>query len=262
VGHTVLAYLELAKPRIAVLVLLSTYAGYHLGGGAASAWRVLWLLLGTGLVAAASSALNMCHERAADALMDRTRGRPLADGRLQVSQARWFALIVAVLGTGILCLWVEPMSAVLAAATFLLYVGVYTPLKRRTSLNTVVGAIPGALPPLIGFAAATGHVADRRAFLLFAILFLWQLPHFLSIAWLYRHDYARGGFVMMPADDPTGVATGRQILLHSAELWLVSLLPAVLDSAGRLYFYGALVSGLGFLGLGVPVALFRTEAWA
>lgn len=208
--------------------------------------RLLSALFGTWLVASGSAALNELLERRTDAMMPRTRNRPLPAGRLSPDAALLigFALIVG----GLTCLYVfvNLLAAALAGLTMATYLFAYTPLKRRTTLNTLVGAIPGALPPMIGWAAARGTV-DSGAWALFAILFCWQMPHFLAIAWLYREDYARAGFVMLPNLDETGEITGRQAANYSFALLLVSLLPGVLGMAGRGYFLGAFLLGAGMI---------------
>jgi protoheme IX farnesyltransferase len=255
-------FLLLTKPRLALLVLFTVLAGYCLAPVEAFAGTLLvHALLATALVAGGANAINMWIEREHDARMVRTCGRPLATGRLRPGEVLLFGTAIAAAGVAWLALFVNPRSSAVAAVTLLSYVAVYTPMKRLTALNTVVGAVPGALPPLIGYTAAGGAL-DARAMTLFAIVFLWQLPHFLAIAWIHRDDYARGGFVMLPAVDPGGSAMARQIVVHSLELLLVSLLPTVLGHAGRLYFFGALVLGVLFLGCGVLVAIRRSEAAA
>jgi protoheme IX farnesyltransferase len=250
-------YLELTKPRVTTLVLVTTAVGYHVAGGMTRAGRLPDVLLGTLLVAAGTSALNQWAERDADARMLRTRGRPLPAGRLSARRAFRFAAGISILGLAILALRVNGLSALLAAVTLASYIGVYTPLKRRSSLATLVGAVPGALPPLIGWTAATGSI-DLGGFLLFAILFVWQLPHSLAIALLYRDDYARGGFRLLPVVDLEGGATGRRILANALVLLPVSLAPSVLGIAGTVYFAGALILGLALLGCTIPVVRLGT----
>jgi protoheme IX farnesyltransferase len=203
-------FVALAKPRLNVLVVISSLAGYVMGDGDISnAARVILTLAGTGLVAGGASAFNQVIERGPDALMRRTRLRPVPDGRLQPGESLLFATLSSALGLVILGAGVNLLSAGVALATLLTYVLVYTPLKRRTSFATVMGAIPGALPPVIGWAAARGALT-QGAWVLFAIVFLWQLPHFLAIAWIYRDDYARAGFPMLPVIEPDGRSTARQ----------------------------------------------------
>jgi protoheme IX farnesyltransferase len=258
-----LLYLELSKPRLAGLVVVTTLAGYYVSALGPVDWlRLAHLCVGTFLVAAGACAWNMWFERDADARMGRTADRPLSSGRISAGEVFAFAGVVTVVG-GIELWWcVHWLCAVLALLTTATYILLYTPMKRLTPLNTVVGAIPGAIPALIGLAAARETLNDTRAFTLFGILFLWQLPHFLSIAWIHREDYARGGFRMMPVMDPDGTRTGRQILLHTFELLTVSLLPTVLGQAGAVYFYGALAAGLLFLAVGFLMARHRNELWA
>jgi protoheme IX farnesyltransferase len=241
------ALVELTKPRIVVMVLMTVAVGYCVApaprGGLLN---LLITLAGTGLVAAGSSAFNQLLERSRDARMRRTARRPLPTGRVSPRQAALFGATLGCLGVAVLALGEHPLAATVAGATFGLYVLVYTPMKPRTTLNTAIGAIPGALPPVIGWAAATGDLAPG-AWTLFLILFLWQFPHFLSIAWVYREDYARGGLRMLPIVDPTGAITGRQSTLYALALLPAGLLPAALGMAGPLYFAGALALGLYYL---------------
>jgi len=251
-------YLALIKPRVTFMVLVTTAAGFHLGaGGPLDATRLILTLLGTLLVAAGTSALNQYAEREADARMLRTRDRPLPAGRMAPPAALLFALLISTAGLGILAAWVNVVSAVLALLTLGLYIVVYTPLKKTTPLSTLVGAVPGALPPLIGWAAAAGSIAGG-GLALFAILFVWQLPHSLAIASMYRDDYARGGFRLLPVTHPNGGMTERQILVHAVALLPVSLLPTIIGVAGPIYFAGALVLGLGLAASAVPVLFDRT----
>jgi protoheme IX farnesyltransferase len=240
-------YLALTKPRIAVLVLFTVAAGALLAGGRDVApIVVLHAVLGTALVAAGASALNQWLERHSDAHMRRTQGRPLPAGRLQPVEALTFGVLLAVSGIVYLaCTLSHPAAAAVAAFTCAAYVGVYTPLKRRTTLNTLIGAVPGALPPIIGWCAVRGRI-DVEAMHLFFVLFLWQVPHFLAIAWIYREEYASAGLCMLPVGDRDGQRTARQMVLYCLTLLSVSLAPVLLGSAGRLYFAGALVLGLGF----------------
>jgi protoheme IX farnesyltransferase len=232
------AYLELTKPRITLMVVLTALVGFVMGSqGPLPVASLAAALVGTGLVAAGASALNMVLERETDALMLRTRTRPLPSGRLRPSEAVVFGMAATTLGL-VELLWLSGRSAAAVAfLTWATYLFAYTPLKTRTSLSTVVGAFPGALPPVIGWAAARGSI-DHGAFLLFAILFLWQIPHFLAIAWIFREDYARGGLPMLPVLDAEGRITGRQALANSIALLLVSLAPAAAGMAGRAYLPG------------------------
>jgi heme o synthase len=241
-------YLELTKPRVAVLVLFTVAIGYFLAGGAPDLLALWHTLFGTALVAGGASALNQLLERRSDARMKRTRNRPLPAGRLRPAEVLVFGVLLGVGGTAYLAAALpRPAAALVAAVTFVCYVFVYTPLKRLTSLNTLVGAVPGALPPVIGWVAARGAL-DLEAGALFLILFLWQVPHFLAIAWIYREDYARAGLRMLPALDRTGGLTGCTMVTYCLTLIPVSVLPALLGGAGWTYVLGATGLGLGFLG--------------
>ena len=248
-------YAELTKPRITLLVLLTTWVGYMLGAVArVDPVHALHTLLGTGLVCSGTSALNQVWERDRDARMRRTRNRPLPAGRLGGDEALVFGIVLALAGLAELAWLVQPLAALVAAATLGSYVFIYTPLKTRTWLCTAVGAVPGALPPVIGWAAAHGSL-DGGAWALFAVLYIWQLPHFYAISWVYREDYASGGFPMLGVVDATGRRTSIEILSWTAALLPASLLPAWLGLAGSLYATGALVLGLGFLALAVAMAM-------
>lgn len=238
-------FCELVKARLTTLVLTTTLAGFYLGwSGPMNFLRLFNTLLGTALVAAGAAALNELLERDADALMHRTQDRPLPSGRMRPDTALLVGAGLAVGGLLYLYGTVNVLTSLLAALTLVSYVFVYTPLKRRTSLNTLVGAVPGALPPMIGWAAARGSLGSE-AWALFAILFCWQMPHFLAIAWMYREDYARGGFVMLTHLDEAGNATGRQAVNYALALMLVSLVPTILGMVGVAYFLGAFVLGAG-----------------
>ena len=240
-------FCELIKARLTSLVMVTTLAGFYMGWSGPMNWaRLFSALFGTWLVASGSAALNELLERRTDAMMPRTRNRPLPAGRLSPDAALLIGFVLIASGLACLYFLVNLLAATLAAATMATYVFVYTPLKRRTTLNTLVGAIPGALPPMIGWAAARGTV-DSGAWALFAILFCWQMPHFLAIAWLYREDYARAGFVMLPNLDETGAITGRQAANYAFALLVVSLLPGVLGMAGLGYFLGAFALGVGMV---------------
>ncbi len=255
-------YLELTKPRITLMVVLTAFMGFMLAAPAAPfGWALAATLGGTALVAAGASALNMVVERRTDALMRRTRSRPVPSGRLAAAEATAFGLALTTLGLAVLAWFAGTLAAAVAAVTWLSYVLLYTPLKTRTSLATIVGAFPGALPPVIGWAAAR-HAIEPGAFILFAIMFLWQIPHFLAIAWIYREDYARGGLPMLPVLDPEGRITGRQAVAHTLALVVVSLTPPAAGLAGTLYLAGALVLGLGFAAVAVASAIHRDLAWA
>ncbi len=251
-------FLTLAKPRVNLLVVASTMAGYYMGAGPDSQLGTLVsVVVGTALVAGGGAALNQVAERETDGLMRRTRLRPLPDGRLQPTEALFFAVALVALGLAGLAVGTNLLAAGVALVTVVCYAFVYTPLKRHTSFATVVGAVPGALPPLIGWAAARDAI-DPAGLTLFAIVFLWQLPHFLAIAWMYRDDYARGGFPLLPVVEPDGRSTGRQAMLYAAALVPASLAPTVLGLTGAAYFAGALVLGVAFLALTVRFALRRT----
>ncbi len=241
-------YAELTKPRVLVLVLFTVATGTWLAaGGMPDLAVLLHTLIGTSLVAAGASALNQLLERDSDARMRRTENRPLPAGRLQPVEVLCFGLSCA--GAGLVYLLValpDPLAALVAGITFVSYVFLYTPLKRKTSLNTLVGAVPGALPPVIGWTAVTGSV-DPAVATLFMIVFLWQVPHFLAIAWIYRDDYARAGLHMLPVLDRDGGMSGRQMVSYCLALIPASLGPALLGVAGPIYLTGAVLLGLGFL---------------
>ena len=253
-------FVTLAKPRLNLLVVASAAAGYAMAGGDTShVFKLVCTILGTGLVAGGASAYNQILERKTDALMQRTRSRPLPDGRLQVSEALLFATALSSLGLATLFVGVNTLSALVALATLVSYVAVYTPLKPVTSFATVIGAIPGALPPVIGWVAAREDLTDG-AWLLFGIVFLWQLPHFLSIAWMFREDYARAGFPMLPVLEPDGRSTGRQSVIYSAALVPLSLAPTLIGLTGRAYFAGAFALAAIFMALTIKFALSRSRA--
>ncbi len=255
-------FVTLTKPRLNFLVLITTLAGMYLGAPEGVPLAILVHgLVGTALVAGGAAALNQVWERETDSLMRRTRLRPIAGGRLRIADGTWFGILLA--GTGLVELaWkVNALSAAVAAATLVSYVLVYTPLKKRSSLSTLVGAVPGALPPVIGWAAATGTISIP-AIVLFGIVFLWQMPHFLAIAWLYRDDYERAGIPLLPVLEPDGRRTGQQALLYAAALWPVSLLPAVVGIADAPYSIVATVLGFGLIALSARFARDRTTKTA
>ena len=246
-GNKVAAYVSLTKPRIVVMVLVTVGVGFLLGArGSAHPATLSLTLLGTALVAGGASTLNQWMERARDARMRRTANRALPSGRLGAVEAASFGVGLGLAGTAILLWGANWLAAAVAVSTLLLYVFVYTPLKPWTTLNTAIGAIPGALPPVIGWAAAT-ETLGIEAFSLFLIVFLWQFPHFLAIAWIYREDYARGGLKMLPGADPQGALTGRQATIYALALIPAGLLPATIGLAGPVYFVGALVLGILYL---------------
>ena len=251
-------YLELTKPRITWLILMSTAVGYFFGHhGGWSAWQVLHTILGTALIASGTAALNQWYERDADRKMRRTADRPIPSGRLSARRALLFGILLSIAGFAELGFGVNWLSGFLGLFTLLSYLFLYTPLKQRSPLSTLVGAFPGAMPPIIGYAAAAG-VLDAQAWTLFAILFLWQFPHFLAIAWMYREDYERAGIVMLPVVQPSGEGTARQIVLYSLALIPVSLAPSLLGMSGKFYLFGALALGLWYLYSGLRVAFDRT----
>jgi heme o synthase len=251
-------YVELTKPRITWLILMSTAVGYVFGHrGEWLLLPVLHTLLGTGLIASGTAALNQWMEREADKLMRRTAQRPIPAGRLSAPRALAFGIALSLAGFVELWLGLNLLTALLGAATLVSYLFLYTPLKQRTPLSTLVGAFPGAMPPVIGYAAAAGAL-NQEAAILFLILFLWQFPHFLAIAWMYREDYARAGILMLPVAQPSGEATARQMVLYSVALIPVSLMPSVLGMSGTWYLFGALAAGLWFLYHGVRVVMDRT----
>ncbi len=256
-------YIALTKPRITWLILMSTGIGYFFGLKTTLSGWPAWLLLlhtlvGTGLVASGTAALNQWYEREADSRMRRTEKRPLPAGKMPPASAMWFGILVALAGLVELWFGANPLTALLGFATLGSYLGLYTPLKQRTHLATVIGAVPGAMPPLIGYAAAHGSLT-LEALSLFVILFIWQFPHFLAIAWMYRDDYARAGIQMLPVVEPDGHSTSRQIVGYASTLIPVSLFPVFLGMSGKIYFFGALALGIWFLYTGVRVAFDRTN---
>jgi protoheme IX farnesyltransferase len=244
-GAALVDRVQLTKPRITAMVVLTTAVGFLMASrGPLRAAALAGALVGTALVAAGAAALNQVLERTTDAAMERTRRRPLPAGRVTPAQASVFGGLITAAGLVTLVGFSGGLAAAVAFATWSSYLFVYTPLKRRTPLATLVGAVPGALPPVIGWSAASGSLAPG-AFILFAILFLWQVPHFLAIAWLYRDDYARAGFPVLPVLDREGSFTARQTLVHSLALLAVSLTPVVAGMAGGLYLAGAAALGCG-----------------
>jgi protoheme IX farnesyltransferase len=247
--------LVLTKPRVVLMVLVATLVGYYVGlAGAPDYVRMVHLMIGTLLAASGTLALNQYSEREVDARMERTRGRPLPDQRLAPLEALVFGTAATAIGLGYLGAFVNLLAAVLTAGTTALYLFAYTPLKLRTALCTIVGAVPGAVPPLTGWAAARDDLG-LGAWILFGIMFLWQLPHTLAIARLYSADYARAGVRVLPVVDVGGRMTERQIVTGCLSLLVVSLLPTLVGMAGLVYFVGALLLGLAFLTLGALNAL-------
>ena len=250
--------IELVKPRITLMVLVTTAAGFWLGAPSIEPLAFWSTLLGTALIAAGASCLNQVFEVRTDALMNRTRHRPLPAGRMERRHAAAFGVLLSVAGALLLAAAANRLTAELGILTLLLYVAVYTPLKRVNSLCTVIGAVPGAIPPMMGWTAATNQISIE-AWVLFGILFLWQMPHFLAIAWIYREDYQKGLQPMLPVRDAGGSATARQMLLYSLALLPVSLLPSILGMSTPTYFWGALILGLIFLGSATYTAFVRDE---
>ncbi|MGI8741490.1 MAG: heme o synthase [Bryobacteraceae bacterium] len=252
-------YIELTKPRITWLILMSTGVGYFFG--ARSGWHWLTLLhtmIGTGLIASGTAALNQWYEREADGKMRRTMGRPLPSGRIGAAHALWFAIAISLLGFLELAISVNLLAALLGLFTLFSYLFIYTPLKQRSPHSTTIGAIPGAMPPLIGYAAASGTLT-WQAWILFAILFIWQFPHFYAIAWMYREDYERAGIRMLPVVEPDGQSTARRILIYMLVLLPISLLPKYFSMVGNFYLAGAFALGLLFLWSGIRVSMDRTR---
>ena len=261
------AYIELTKPRITWLILMSTGIGYFFGLPGGVTWleflrnvpyfALFHTILGTGLIASGTAALNQWYEREADRHMRRTAHRPLPEGRLSSGRALAFGVALSVAGFLELWLGVNLLAAAIGAFTLASYLFLYTPLKQRTWWSTTIGAVPGAMPPVIGYAAAAGTLR-AEAWVLAAVLFLWQFPHFYSIAWMYKEDYARAGIRMLPVVEPDCRSTARQIVLYGLALIPVSLAPGILGMSGRIYVIGASLLGIWFLHAGIRVALERT----
>lgn len=260
------AYLELTKPRITWLILMSTGIGYFFGvrvSGLGS-WHWLVLLhtiLGTCLIASGTAALNQWFERGADAKMRRTQARPLPSGRLTAHNALLFGIAISTAGFIELAAGVNLLTGLLGLFTLASYLFVYTPLKQHSRHSTTFGAIPGAMPPLIGYAAASGTL-NADAWILFAILFLWQFPHFYAIAWMYREDYERAGIRMLPVVEPDGESTARRIFLYSLVLLPISLIPSLLAMTGTLYLFGAIALGSYYVYSSTRVRFQRTRRQA
>jgi protoheme IX farnesyltransferase len=256
------AYVELTKPRITFLIVLTAAAGFCLGArGGVDYVRFAHAMLGIALLSSGIATLNQYMERDLDALMRRTMTRPLPSGKLSAFEALLFGAGLTLLAEVYLAVLVNPLTALFGRAGVAGYLFMYTPLKTRTTLSTVVGAFPGAMPPLMGWTAAAGEVT-AGAWVLFSILFLWQFPHFLAIAWMYREDYGRAGIRMLPVVEPEGRVTGQQIVAYTLMLVPVSLLPTVLGISGRVYLYGAVALGLLFLFSSVSAALSKSRQQA
>jgi protoheme IX farnesyltransferase len=256
------AYVELTKPRITFLIALTSAAGFALGSrGAVNYAQLAHTLIGIALLSSGIATLNQFIERDLDGLMRRTADRPLPSGRLFPFEALWFGISLTLMAEFYLAVFVNTLTALLGLTVIAGYLFVYTPLKTRTSLSTALGAFPGAMPPVMGWAAARGEI-DVAAWVLFAILFLWQFPHFLAIAWMYREDYGRAGIRMLPVVEPDGRVTGQQIIAYSLMLVPVSLLPTVLGVSGRVYLIAAAVLSLLFLAFSVRAALSKSNQHA
>lgn len=253
-------FYELTKPRMNFLVVITTMVGYYMAARGWSDWtRLIATLFGTALTAAGASVFNQYVERRLDVRMKRTENRPLPAGRVRPVDALLFGVFISIVGVATLALFVNALTATLGALTLLLYVLVYTPAKRYTSLCTIIGAVPGAIPSVMGFTAVQNTIG-AEAMSLFAILFFWQMPHFLAIAILYRDDYERGGFMMLPVVDKQMNMTARQIILYSITMIPVSLLPTLLHMTGSMYPFAALVMGIAFCGFGLVLAKSKSRA--
>ena len=262
VSRRAVDFCELTKPRIVLMVLITAFVGYYAGSGSVPDYlQLLQMLLGTALAAGGTLTLNQFLERETDAMMDRTCRRPLPDGRLQPHDALWFGIALTCLGLAYLALAVNVLSALVAAAITTSYLWAYTPMKRFSPLCVPVGAVPGALPPVIGWVAARGELSVD-AWVLFAIMFLWQIPHTLAIACLYREDFAKAGIQFLPVMEPDGESTNRQIIVHCLALLVVGLLPTLIGLAGAIYFIAAFFLGIGFLASGVSLVMTPTRAGA
>lgn len=247
-------YIALTKPRILVMVLVTTTMGYFLGGNGIQSWSTLfWLLLGSAATCGGAAALNHYIERDIDARMDRTKNRPIPSGLIPPINAMLFGTTLSIVGTIILVYRVNLLCGFLALLTVFLYIFLYTPMKRVSWVNTVIGAIPGALPPMGGWVAATGSI-DPGAWVLFGILFLWQHPHFFAIAWMYKEDYEQGGFKMLPGEDDSGDKTFFAVISTSIALLIVSVLPSLMGLSGMIYLIGAVALGFYILHYGVKFA--------
>lgn len=262
VSRRVADFCELTKPRIVLMILITAFVGYYAGSGNVPDYvQLVEMLLGTALAAGGTLTLNQFLERDTDAMMDRTCRRPLPDGRLQPNDALWFGIALTSSGLVYLALSVNWLSAFVAATITMSYLWAYTPMKRFSSLCVPVGAVPGALPPVIGWVAARGELSVD-AWVLFAIMFLWQIPHTLAIACLYREDFAKAGIQFLPVIEPDGESTNRQIIVHCLALLVVGLLPTLIGLAGAIYFVVAFLLGVGFLASGVGLVMAPTRTGA
>jgi len=262
IGRSLASYLALTKPRITLTIVLTAMAGFCIGSPRPLGYAgLIHLAVGITLLSSGIATLNQYLERRLDGLMRRTKNRPLPSGKLEPNQALFFGVALSAVAEVYIYLLLNPLTAVLGLVAFTSYLFLYTPLKTRSSLSTAVGAIPGAIPPLMGWTAACDELS-LGGWVLFAILFLWQFPHFLSIAWLYREDYERAGIVMLPVIEPEGKITARQIVSYTLMLLPVSLIPTWLGLAGSIYLFGALILGAWFLYASVRAALSRSKPQA
>mgnify|MGYP002630276569 CR=1 FL=1 len=246
-------WFSLTKPEITFLVTISALAGFILASeNGVDGWLLIWTLVGISLTSAGGCALNHYLEWELDGLMKRTAYRPIPSGRILPETAKWFGVALVVVGVGLLCPLTNPLTGVLAAATVALYVFVYTPMKRKSTLNTLVGTLPGALPVLGGWTAATGSVG-AGGWVLFGVLLCWQMPHFYALAWMYKKDYEKGGFAMLTVSDPEGTATAQQMVFYTVGMIVCSIIPTFLGLSSWIYLIGALALGIWFM---VPVLKF------
>ncbi|MDP4221653.1 MAG: heme o synthase [Bacteroidota bacterium] len=255
-------YFDLSKPGIGFYSLITTFTAFWMASsGKIDLMLLFHTIMATGLVTAGGGALNQVIEIQADSEMRRTEKRPLPAGRVSALSGLVFGVVTSILGTAYLLFAVNALSALLAIGTLVGYLFVYTPSKKLTSLSTIIGAFPGAIPILIGWVAVTGSI-DLRGWTLFGILFLWQIPHFLAIAWMYRKDYARAGFPMLTVIEPEGISAAHQSVIYLIALLPISLMPTELQLTGQIYFIGAVILGIGFLASGVVVAIKRSNTAA
>jgi protoheme IX farnesyltransferase len=258
IRHRPADFFSLTKPRLNFLVVVTAAVGYYLGASSIDLLKWAEAVVGTALVAGGAAGLNQVYERDTDSLMWRTRSRPLAAQRLTVAEATTFSVALSTIGLVLLATRGNILAAVLALLTLISYNIIYTPMKRRSQLATLVGAVPGALPPMIGWAAARGALTPG-AWALFAIVFVWQIPHFMAIAWLYRQDFERAGFPLLPVVHPDGKSTARQAIIFSVLLIPISLAPYVLHMAGPIYAAGAVLGGVGLLAASISFMTARTN---
>ncbi len=252
-------YFDLSKPGIGFYALITTFTSFWLAtSGPIDIKLLIHTIIATALVTAGGGALNQVMEIGADSQMKRTEQRPLPAGRVPTSFALLFGVVTSIIGVVYLQFAVNGLAALMAIATLVGYLFIYTPLKKFTSLATIIGAFPGAIPILIGWVAVTNSI-DKRGWVLFAILFLWQIPHFLAIAWMYKKDYARAGFPMLTVIETDGISTAHQTVVYLVALLPTSILPTMLGMTGMIYFGGAAVLGLGFLAAGLQLAIKRTN---